>query len=147
MQHCASRKTAEPRQFWFFLRFISISNQIAISNRIPVESYAFKSNILVVIPNSRNWFDRNLNRITICICPSLTIIGRLLVTSTCHAVMIRTLTVWRCHLAASLRLRTELRMRRTVVASPTLTLIPTLTSTDVSDDVSFRWRHRASVVA
>ena len=42
-----------------------------ISNRIPIKSYTFKSNLLLLKSNLHNWFNRDLNRIAIWICPSL----------------------------------------------------------------------------
>ena len=41
-----------------------------ISNRIPIESCTFKSNLLLK-SNLHKWFNRDLNRIAIWICPSL----------------------------------------------------------------------------
>ena len=42
-----------------------------ISNRIPIISCTFKSNLLLLKSNIHKWFNRDLNRIAIWICPSL----------------------------------------------------------------------------
>ena len=42
-----------------------------ISNRIPIESCMFRSNILLLKSNIHKWFNRDLHRIAIWICPSL----------------------------------------------------------------------------